>query len=63
MPIRGNAPVVHLAASKPSLEDRAKGLLEGRVIQEVSLRAGQLKLSLDSGQILEVSVGEDLKSA
>lgn len=62
MPIAGKAPVVQLVTSKPSLEDRAKGLLEGRVIEEVTLRGGHLTLALDSGQVLTVTVSESLEA-
>jgi hypothetical protein len=61
MPVHGKAPVVQLVTNNPSLEDRAKDLLEGRVIETVALEKGHLKLALDSGQTLDVFVGDSLE--
>jgi hypothetical protein len=56
MPIVGAAPVVQMVTSKPSLEERAKALLEGRVVQKVTLERELLTLYLDSGQTLQLFV-------
>ena len=56
MPVQGKAPVVQLIKAQPTLEDKAKLLLEGKLITHVRLRDEFLTLYLESGLRFELNV-------
>lgn len=51
MPVHGKRPVVRIVRS--SIEERAKRLLEGRAISEVTVEGELITLRLDNGHFLE----------